>query len=223
MAEFVDATPIPGDTISKRWFTPAVDFMPCSAARVSFGNEDKTGQDVEKDKKLMQYLAEHQHMTPFQHQFATFLVECPLFVAREWMRHRTQSYNEISRRYTSDDVEFWVPSVLRGQSKSNRQASDGVCDNQSELRELIICQYEIAAKAYQALLDQGVAREQARTVLPQGMITRFYASADLRNWADWYKLRIDDSAQEEIRQCAKRVGDKLTELWPNSWGALVRA
>lgn len=200
-----------------------MDYMPCSAARVSFGNEDKTGNDPEKDKKLMKYLAEHKHMTPFQHQFATFLVECPLFVAREWMRHRTQSYNEISRRYTSDDLCFWIPDELRGQSSSNRQASDGLCENQEKLKDAFRWQVQQAYEIYESLLTAGVAREQARALLPQGMITKFYASADLRNWAHWYKLRIDDSAQQEIRHYAARVDSVLRELWPNSWSLLADA
>lgn len=197
--------------------------LPCSAARVSHGKEDKTGEDIEKDVKLMNFLADHQHMTPFEHQSATFLVECPIFVAREWMRHRTQSFNEMSRRYTSDDSNvFWKPDAWRKQSKSNRQASEGTTERQE------VCDTYYAAACYDALfmynklLEEGVARELARAVLPVGSVTKFYATANLRNWAHWYKLRIAEDAQYEIRVYAERVGKELHNLWPQAWQALTK-
>lgn len=201
------------------------NFFPCSAARVSHGKEDKTGEDVDKDKKLMAFLADHNHMTPFEHQSATFLVECPIFVAREWMRHRTQSFNEISRRYTAVDANvFWKPNSWRGQSKSNRQASDG--ELKPELQSQLNKEYEFACnhalEVYEDMLERGVAREQARAVLPVGSVTKFYATANLRNWVHWYKLRIAEDAQYEIRVYAERVGKHLEELWPEAWGTLTR-
>lgn len=196
------------------------DFMPCSAARVSFGNEDKTGQDEGKDIKLMRYLAEHQHMTPFEYQHATFLIECPLFIRSQIHRHRAFSYNEISRRYTDENLEFWVPTTVRGQSVSNRQASAGDLADQDGPKE----EYQRIAGAclsyYQVLLEYGVAREQARAVLPQSLLTKFYMGGNLRSWAHFIELRRDEHAQLEIQIVANRVAKKLRELWPNSCEAL---
>jgi thymidylate synthase (FAD) len=197
-----------------------MDFMSCSAARVSFGNEDKTGQDVEKDRKLMKYLAEHQHMTPFEYQHATFLIECPLFIRSQIHRHRTFSFNEISRRYTDENLEFWIPDKFRGQSKSNRQASDGVCDEQAGLMIGYQLQLGEALHTYEWLLEHGVAREQARAVLPQSLLTKFYMGGNLRNWAHCIELRRDGHAQPEVQVIVNRVAEKLRELWPESCAAL---
>lgn len=196
------------------------DFMPCSAARVSFGNEDKTGQDVDKDVKLMNYLAKHQHMTPFEHQSATFLVEVPLFIRSQIMRHRTFAYNEISRRYTDESLEFWIPDVFRGQSKSNRQASDGVIEVAGGV-ENWQWYTGICLGYYNSLIEQGVAREQARAVLPQSLLTKFYMTGNLRNWCHFLSLRLDSHAQHEVQVVAKRIEAELTKLWPNSMAALM--
>lgn len=205
------------------------EFMPVSAARVSHGREDKTGEDVEKDKKLMKYLADHKHMSPFEHQSATFLVECPLFVAREWHRHRTQSYNEISRRYTSDDIVFYMPDALRAQAKSNRQASDGTVEGYESLwqfdnwREDWSSHHDEAFGLYTHMIESGVAREVARMVLPVSLLTRFYATANLRNWAHFYSLRSSPDAQLEIRHFAEKIDQHLTALWSGAWGVLKEA
>lgn len=198
----------------------SMDFMPCSSARVSFGNEDKTGQNVEADKKLMKYLAEHQHMTPFEYQHATFLVEVPLFIRSQIHRHRAFSYNEISRRYTSEDLEFWIPDSVRGQSKSNRQASDGLVDDQKYATQVFIVDAKASLEAYKRLLACGAAREQARAVLPQSLLTKFYMGGNLRSWAHFIALRRDPHAQMEVQVVAERIAGKLKELWPNSCEAL---
>lgn len=198
----------------------SMDFMPCSSARVSFGNEDKTGQNVEADKKLMKYLAEHQHMTPFEYQHATFLVEVPLFIRSQIHRHRAFSYNEISRRYTSEDLEFWVPDAWRGQSKSNRQASDGLVDAQDWSSSVYRTLATSSLAAYEELVKQGVAREQARATLPQALLTKFYMGGNLRSWAHFIALRRDPHAQMEVQVVAERIAAKLKELWPNSCEAL---
>lgn len=198
------------------------DFFPCSAARVSFGKEDKTGKDEAADRKLMKYLADHEHMTPFEHQSATFLVEVPLFIRSQIMRHRTFAYNEISRRYTSEDLDFWVPDEWRGQSESNRQASSDVRFPVGvDFRDgyYSVCSY--ALSVYQSMIDDmGVAREQARSMLPQSLLTRFYMTGNLRNWAHFVKLRVDDHAQYEVRVVAERIDEALGKLWPTAWGVL---
>lgn len=211
------------------------DYVPCSAARASFGNEDKTGEDQLADNKLMRYLADHEHMTPFEYQHAVFLIECPLFIRSQIMRHRTFSFNEISRRYTSENIEFWIPDKFRGQSKSNKQAS-----SDEVITELVprACyddpfgqkSYDpfsmwksnclISYSEYKHLLESGVTREQARAILPQALITRFYMGGVLRNWQHFIELRRDAHAQYEVQVIAKRIADELAELWPNSVGAL---
>jgi thymidylate synthase (FAD) len=203
-----------------------LDFMPCSAARVSFGNEDKTGQDVGKDRKLMKYLADHKHMTPFEYQHATFLIECPLFIRSQIHRHRTFSYNEISRRYTDENLEFWIPDTWRGQSKSNRQASteEVVAYDGFYIPGATTFSYkqmmELSLEMYYEMMQQGVAREQARAVLPQSLLTKFYMGGTLRNWAHFIELRRDEHAQKEVQIVAVRIADKLRELWPESCDAL---
>lgn len=196
------------------------DMFPVMAARVSFGASDKTGKNVEADKKLMKYLADHKHMTPFEYQHATFLIECPLFIRSQIMRHRTFSYNEVSRRYTSEDLEFWEPTDFRGQSKNNRQASDGVLDNQLSLTNEYRTSCTNSLAIYEALLAQGVAREQARAVLPQSLLTKFYQGGNLRNWAHFIELRRDEHAQKEVQVIAERVAEELRKLWPESCQAL---
>jgi thymidylate synthase (FAD) len=204
-----------------RWYEEA-DTLPVSAARVSHGNEDKTGDDPAKDLKLMRFLAEHKHFSPFEHQSASFLIEAPLYVAREWMRHRTQAFNEISMRYTSDPSDtYYIPDVFRAQAAKNKQSSEGQAADPdacgSEYKQGI----EAAVNAYNNLLEKGVAREIARGVLPTSMVTRFYATANLRNWAQWYRLRVDGGAQYEIRHYAHVVNAELRKLWPTAWGVLV--
>jgi thymidylate synthase (FAD) len=198
------------------------DFFPCSAARVSFGKEDKTGENPAADEKLMKYLADHQHMTPFEHQSATFLLEVPLFIRSQIHRHRTFAYNEISRRYTEENLEFWVPTTSRKQAKSNRQASeDGeLLVSQEDCYVTYTGLAETALEAYEYLLEVGVAREQARAVLPQSLLTKFYMTGNLRNWAHFVALRTDGHAQQEVQVVASRIDDALTKLWPTAWGVL---
>jgi thymidylate synthase (FAD) len=202
--------------------TDQANMLPVSAARVSHGNEDRTGDDPEKDLKLMRFLAEHRHLSPFEHQSATFLIEAPLYVAREWMRHRTQAFNEISMRYTSDPSDtYYIPDTFRAQAAKNKQASEGEVADQYEASVWYRSAIVVAKQNYDALIERGVAREIARGVLPTSMVTRFYATANLRNWAHWYSLRSDMGAQLEIRHYAHEIDKQLIALWPEAWGVLV--
>lgn len=199
------------------------DLMPCMAARVSYGNNG-VAQDFEKDQKLMRYLAEHDHMSPFEHQSATFRIVAPIFVAREWMRHRTQAYNEMSMRYTSKGIgDLYSPDVWRKQSDKNKQGSDGfLSEDDSEYANIILRNsYEMALETYHALLKIGAARELARLAIPVGHYTEFYATANLRNWDGFCRLRCAPNAQYEIRQYAFAIEEALLQLWPASWGVLV--
>ena len=201
-----------------------VDQMPVLSARVSHAASGKTGENPERDKKLAEYLAQHKHMTPFEHQSATFKVVLPLFVAREWMRHRTQSYNEVSMRYSSDPVgKFYYPKTWREQATRNKQSSAGDVKNQEQCTEILKHAYQTALDSYHKLLELGACREQARSVVPVGNYTEFYATSNLRNWTHFYELRIDKNAQWEIRQYAKCIGQILEQIWPESLGALLKS
>ena len=198
-----------------------VDQMPVLSARVSHAQSGKTGEDAHADKRLMNYLAKHLHMTPFEHQSVTLKIVLPLFVAREWMRHRSQSYNEVSMRYSSVPVgKFYFPQIWRKQEERNKQSGSGAVDDQEGCTQILRQAYQGAMEAYKKLLEKGVCREQARSTVPVGNYTEFYATANLRNWAGFYKLRIADDAQWEIRQYARCIGEILRELWPNSWDAM---
>lgn len=202
------------------------DLMPVRAARVSFGKHDITGNDVDRDNKLLKYLAQHQHLTPFEYQTTTFLIECPLFIRSQIHRHRAFSYNEISRRYTDENLEFWIPDQLRGQAKSNKQASDGVITEYASPWQFMSWQEDWDAqtadslKLYRSMVEQGVAREQARAVLPQSLLTKFYMGGNLRSWAHFIELRRNEHAQYEVQIIAGRIAAKLKELWPESCDAL---
>jgi len=197
------------------------DQMPVLSARVSHAGSGKTGQEPERDKKLMSYLAQNQHLSPFEHQSATFKIVLPVFVARQWMRHRTQSYNETSMRYSTDPVgKFYYPQEWRQQASTNKQSSIGIVEDQQVCTKILEDAYQSSLQAYKKLLEFGVCREQARIVVPVGNYTEFYATASLRNWFAFYKLRMAPDAQWEIRQYAKSVGEILSALWPNAWEAL---
>ncbi len=200
-----------------------MDRFPASAARVSFGNEAGLHSE-EQDNKLMNYLADHQHMTPFEYQHATFMIECPLFIRSQIHRHRTFSFNEISRRYTSDDLGFWVPTTWRKQAEKNKQASEGQLEEDEY--ERLTAAYKVIMESsmswYKDYLGAGVAREQARAILPQSLLTRFYMGGNLRNWAHFLKLRLDNHAQPEVRIVAQKIEKILFDLWPNSMRALMK-
>ncbi len=176
-----------------------------NAARVSFGK--MRSEMDERDVKLVQYLIENKHNTPLEHVVFTFLVHCPLFVRSQWHRHRTWSYNEISRRYTEEDLEFYVPPQLRAQAENDRQASveAGEGLDQAACRQLIDQQNKAALAVYEDLLKRGVCREQARGVLPQNLMTTFWATVDLSNLLKFLELRDSEHAQWEIRVYAAAI------------------
>lgn len=201
----------------------SADSMPVLAARVSHAQDTKTGVDPEADKKLMQFLADHKHYSPFEHVSVTFLVECPLFIRSEWHRHRTQSFNEVSMRYTEDIIgDVWLPDTFRQQATRNKQSSAGVVEDSDKANKVLAQAYAQSLKAYYKLLELGVAREQARAVIPAGHMTKFYATANMRNWSAFCDLRLDEGAQYEIRTLAKDVSTILRTLLPNSWGVLQK-
>jgi thymidylate synthase (FAD) len=185
-----------------------------SAARVSYLGESK---GTDKDTELLRYLMENNHTSPFEQVEFQFRVKCPLFVAREWMRHRTWSYNEISRRYTSKDIEFHIPSVLRAQSKTNKQSSEYSENINQELIGNIEKNSIDSYNLYKLLINKGVCREQARMVLPVNMYTSFYAKTDLHNLFHFLELRTDSKAQAEIRLYAFAIELLIEPIVPISF------
>ena len=182
----------------------------------------KKEHDFSGDEKLLRYLWEHKHSTPFEMAGMTIEVQVPIFVAREWHRHRTQSYSELSSRYTSLHDLYYIPSVERlmagKQSKSNKQSSDeGFTEKQAfDLRGDIGYQTQQSRNMYNLLLERGVSRELARLVIPMNQYTRFRASANLRNWCDFLRLRLHESAQLEIRCYAKEVAILVKDRFPRT-------
>jgi len=199
------------------------DLTVVNSARVSFGKQSKLecidmvkGKFIlsAKDKKLIQYLAKHNHKSPFNHAFATFHVKAPVFVARQLVKHEYMPWNEISRRYVDSEPEFYVPDTYRGRSLDKKQGSAGkvtVSDNGFN---------EIAMTEYEYLLDLGVCPEQARMVLPQSMMTEWYWSGSLYAFAKMCGLRLKDDSQYETRLVAEQVEDVMMKLFPASWEAL---
>lgn len=202
----------------------SAQWLPVSAARASFGNEDRTGLDQTSDTKLMFFLSREGHTSVFEHQSATFLIECPLFIRSQIMRHRTFSYNEVSRRYTSEQIAFWIPRDLRKQDPKAKQCSSGERLDDG-LARLALDDYhrhiDASVGVYNHLLSDGVAREIARAVLPQSLLTRFYMTGNLRNWAHFLKLRLDSHAQPEVQIIAQRIESELRKLWPLPMDALL--
>ena len=185
-----------------------------NAARVSFGKlKDKMD---DRDITLLEYLIENRHTSPLEHLVFTFSIHCPLFVRGQWHRHRTWSYNEISRRYTEVDIEFYTPSKLREQAKIDRQASVANTDfDDAALRKIISEHNDSSFKLFEYLLEQGVCREQARGVLPQNMMVTFWGTVNLGNLLHFLELRDSEHAQWEIREYAIAIKKLIKPYIPN--------
>ena len=203
-------------------FVKLVDFMggdrrAVDSARVSFGGVSK-GED--RDRKLIEYLLANGHLSPFEHSVFQFHVKCPIFVARQWMRHRIASYNEISARYTEVKDEFYTPASFRVQDKTNRQGSVAAAglDN-ARLLEIYDASIKASYEAYSELLKAGVAREMARAVLPVSQYTQFHWSVNARSLLNFLELRLDEHAQYEIRVYAEAIRGIFEEAMPWTWEA----
>ena len=200
------------------------DLSVVNAARVSFGKVSnwllgEEGNLVTEDAKLISYLAKHKHMSPFGHAFASFHVKAPIFVARQLVKHKFLRWNEISRRYVDDEPEFYVPEVWRGRAEDKKQGSSG------EVKVPYMVPHEFNRSAlyeYEALLESGVAPEQARMVLPQSTMTEWYWSGSLDAFADMCRLRCKDDTQYETRLVAVTISAIMEDLFPISWDALTK-
>ena len=211
------------------------DISVVNAARVSFG---KTSQPVEwlnydyedgsrtgdliavlddRDAKLVRYLAKHNHISPFGHAFASFHVKAPIFVARQLIKHSFLRWNEVSRRYVDDEPEFYVPDVWRGRSADKKQGSEGVVESNANM----LYYNDKALGLYKQLLDEGVAPEQARMVLPQSTMTEWWWSGSLDAFARMCNLRCATDTQYETRIVADQISRVMGDLFPVSWAALM--
>ena len=201
------------------------DLSVVNAARVSFGK--KHTKFLDADSNLIRYLAEHKHMSPFGHAFASFHIKAPIFVARQLVKHKFLRWNEISRRYVDEDVDLYYPpnDVWRGRSEDKKQGSDGEVDLKYPamngfLLDDLIEENESQRLLYRNLLEAGVAPEQARMVLPQSTMTEWYWSGSLDAFADMCNLRCKNDTQYETRVVANKISKKLLDLFPVSWEAL---
>ena len=213
-----------GDGIGKVEYVEHMgsDLTIVNSARVSFGVHKE--ELDERDIKLIKYLIKHKHTSTLEHNFITFRFKVPLFIRSQHHRHRTWSYNEISRRYTDVNLEFYQPTEFRTQHKSNRQASN------NELIDPVMMRFEdggvlTAAGAlrqhhgrslhlYNEMIELGVCREQARGVLPQNLYTEYYGTTNLNNLMKFIGLRMHEGAQWEIQLVAKACLDIAEELYP---------
>lgn len=221
------------------------DLSVVNAARVSFGKKSDWGFECDcvtdwhcvqaggcdcgepsqarklkaGDEKLIKYLAKHKHLSPFGHAFASFHVKAPIFVARQLVKHKFLRWNEISRRYVDDEPEFYVPDVWRGKSADKKQgSSDKIIDViESDKDSNRLCFIK-----YMNLLEDGVAPEQARMVLPQSTLTEWYWSGSLDAFASMCKLRCASDTQYESRIVADQISEVMGGLFPVSWDALMR-
>jgi len=214
---------------------------------VSVGNETEVALVSDRDAKLIRYLAKHRHMSPFGHAFASFHIKAPVFVARQLVKHKFLRWNEISRRYVSDTPEFYRPDQWRGKSDDKKQGSSD--DTLSNLEGIPMYGLTVNKEVYQNrhrkghrtigtqhmanlvnqkayhlynnMITAGVCPEQARMVLPQSTMTEWYWSGSLDAFADMCKLRCTPDTQYESRVVADQISDKMYNLFPASWEAML--
>jgi len=218
------------------------DLTVVNAARVSFHKESEWKEAYEgagyqelspADRKLISYLARNGHWTPFSHPQITVRVKAPIFVARQLFKHKVGfTENEVSRRYVDDEPEFFVPDVWRGRPTNG--AKQGSSDEEIEriifkvpveswevdVSDIVLNQYEVSRCLYKSMIEGGIAPEQARMVLPQGMYTEWYWTSSLAGFARMCKQRLDAHAQSETREIAQRISDIIQPLFPVCWEAL---
>ena len=204
-------------------FVRLVDTMPrenldnsiVQAARVSYGDGTKTSRG---DTGLIRYLMRHWHTTPFEMVEFKFHIKMPIYIARQHLRHRTASVNEMSARYSIVPKEYYEPSELRGQSEINHQGSEGVVDiDQNDMHSHLENSFDI----YEKLLEDGCCREQARGNLPQSTYTEFYWKINLHNLMHYLRLRMDSHAQKEIQEYARAIYELIQPLVPISMEAFM--
>ena len=196
------------------------DLTVVNAARVSFANHKEEFED--KDEKLIRYLAKHNHWTPFAHPQITLRIKAPVSIRTQFFKHK-QGFveNEVSRRYVTFEPEFYIPKWRSSPSGGAKQGSDDFIKDAEFLTHVYADAVEQTMNVYLSLIEMGVAPEQARFSLPQGMYTEWYWTGSLAAYARFYKQRIDEHAQWEIREYADAVGKIIEPQFPVSWKELT--
>ena len=207
------------------------DLSVVNAARVSFDKtsewdyEDGKQENCslsEKDEKLISYLAKHNHWSPFAHSTVSLRIKAPIFVARQLVKHQVGlAWNEVSRRYVDSEPEFWFPKEWRGKPVNAKQGSSGLIEDQTKYQDWFKGIATGAWHAYSEALEEGMAPEQARMVLPQNTMTEWIWTGSLYAFARVCNLRLDAHAQSETQEAAKKISDIIQPLFPVSWGVLV--
>ncbi len=201
------------------------DLTVVNSARVSFGKRKEVFDD--KDRKLVDYLAKHKHWSPFRHLMVQFHVKAPEFVMRQWYKHvvgiettsssatKDHAWNEISGRYVPV-TDFYEPGAWRKQSENNKQASEGLIDEQRSAVTIFEIAMKQVIESYEKLLELGVAKEQARMILPLNQYTEVYWTASFQAIMNFIELRDEDTAQWEIREYAKAMKELMLEIYPET-------
>jgi thymidylate synthase (FAD) len=201
------------------------DLTPVNAARVSFG--DRSNEFTEKDRKLSKFLIKNKHFSPFRHQHVMMIIKAPEFVMRQWYKHvvgieTTSSYptkdhawNEISGRYVEVE-EYYIPEVYRAQSDDNKQASEGEVELQEECLRNWRDSIDHAKIFYEGLLRRGVAKEQARIVLPLSQYTQVWWTASFQSIMNFIELRDEPTAQVEIQEYARALKKIMLDVFPET-------
>jgi thymidylate synthase (FAD) len=201
----------------------ASDLSVANAARVSFARRKEELDDA--DAGLIRFLMRERHGTPFEHNAFRFHVRCPIFVAREWFRHRIGSFNEFSMRYAKATDDFYVPAAEDVRSQVGKPGAYSFETVDAELaeqtRDDMRAVYEAAFATYERLVEQGIAREIARAVLPVGAYTEFYWTINARSLMNFVSLRAAETAQREIRRYAEAVERFLEQQMPITHAAFV--
>ena len=202
------------------------DLTVVNSARVSFNKESNLigNELITQDAKLIAYLASHNHFTPFTHPQITLRETVPIFVARQRFKHVIGfTYNEVSRRYVDDAPEFYTPTAWRSRPQGNvKQGSAGIHPESDAFANSYELFLETTLDFYNQMIEEGIAPEQARMVLPQSMLTSYYVTGSLAAFARAYKQRIDPHAQVEIQFLAKQWDEIISPLFPVSWKELTK-
>jgi len=196
------------------------DLSVVNAARVSYSKTKKSFE--QSDEKLIKYLAEHNHWSPFAHASLQFRIKAPIFVARQLVKHQVGLvWNEVSRRYVDFPPELYKPETWRGRPKNSKQGSDGEIKLDQTIEYSMESAMESCLITYNTLLEKGVAPEQARMVLPQSMMTEWYWSGTLYAFSRVCNLRCKPDTQKETRDVADEMSKICDEKFPYSWKYLT--
>ena len=196
------------------------DISAVNAARVSFAKE--VGHFSDKDEGLIKYLATHDHWTPFSQITYQVRIKAPIFIARQWFKHMIGiTRNEVSRRYVSDTPEFWSPNEWRLAAENKKQGSSDEIYASTDVSMAYQETIRHTEDTYKMMLKKGICPEQARSILPQAMITQWIETGSLAAAARIFKLRTEEHAQVEIQQLAQYFGDEIKNIAPVCWKYLT--